>query len=113
MVKKTLLLPLCCLLLATASPAVGQNKSSSKDTGKEAERALHAANVVKELMNTPESNIPSALMERAHAIAVVPNVVKAALGVGGRHGKGVVARRLSNGAWGPPSFIDITGGSIG
>ena len=40
------------------------------------------------------------LLDKAHAIAVVPNIVKAALGVGGRHGKGVVVRRLSDRRWG-------------
>jgi lipid-binding SYLF domain-containing protein len=64
--------------------------SESRDPGKEAERVLASANVLKELVNTPESNIPQELLEKAHAIAVVPNVVKAALGVGGWHGKGVV-----------------------
>jgi len=79
---------------------------------KEAERALSAANVIQEIMNTPES-IPKELLERAHAIAVIPNVVKAAVGVGGSHGKGLVVARTSNKTWGTPAFVDISGGSFG
>ena len=82
------------------------------DTGNQEERAMHAANVVKQLLNTPESNIPDELLEKAHAIAVIPNIVKAAFGVGGTWGKGVVSKRNING-WGTPSFIELGGGSFG
>ena len=88
-------------------------KSESKDVGKEAERALSAANVLLEITKTPESGIPQDLLNHADAIAVVPNVVKAAFGVGGRHGKGVVARRLPNSSWGTPAFMEVSGGSFG
>jgi lipid-binding SYLF domain-containing protein len=91
------------LALALVVPAESAPKekkavstSESRDTSKEAERVIASANILKELMNTPESNIPSELLDKAHAIAVVPNEVKAAFGVGGQHGKGVVTRRLSD-----------------
>jgi lipid-binding SYLF domain-containing protein len=108
------------LALALVVPAENAPKekeavstSESRDPGKEAERVIASANILKELMNTPESNIPSELLDRAHAIAVVPNVVKAAFGVGGQHGKGLVTRRLSDRRWGAPAFIDLSGGSFG
>src|SRR6188474_3539978 len=90
-----------------------EEKSESKDVGKDAERALSAANVLLEITKTPESSIPQDLLNHADAIAVIPNVVKAALGVGGRHGKGIVARRLPNSGWGAPAFIEVSGGSFG
>jgi len=88
-------------------------KSESKDVGKEAERALSAGNVLLEIAKTPEKGVPQDLLNHADAIAVIPNVVKAAFGVGGRHGKGVVARRLPNSSWGAPAFIEVSGGSFG
>lgn len=91
---------------------VGSTKAVKANTGDQAERALHAANVVRQLLNTPESNIPQDLLERGQAIAVIPNLVKAALGVGGMHGKGLVVSRTSSG-WGTPAFIDLSGGSFG
>lgn len=89
-----------------------QVNAVAAETGDQAERAQHAANVIRQLMNTPESNIPDELLEHAHAIAVIPNLVKAAFGIGGVHGKGLVAKRTANG-WGTPSFIDLNGGSFG
>jgi len=111
---------LACLLLASGLCAGGvdekkahETKSESSDIGKEAERALSSANALLEIVKTPETGIPQDLLDHAEAIAVIPNTVKAALGVGGRHGKGVVARRLSNGTWGAPAFIEVSGGSFG
>ncbi|MCI0422986.1 MAG: lipid-binding SYLF domain-containing protein [Acidobacteria bacterium] len=118
---------LCCLLAAVflaSGPgfSAGEEKeekkaqaakSDMKEPEKEAERALSASNVLLEIMKTPETGIPKELMERADAIAVIPNVVKAALGLGGRHGKGIVARRLPNRSWGAPAFIEVSGGSFG
>jgi len=110
--KKTILSPIAILLL-TAFAIADPTKKESSQNGKEAERALSAANVITELMNTPESNIPEELVEHAHAIAVIPNTVKGAFGVGGSFGKGIVARRMANHRWGTPAFIDMSGGSFG
>jgi SH3 domain-containing YSC84-like protein 1 len=103
------------LVAPVKSPANPKETSASesRNTDKESERVLASANVLRELINTKESKIPEELLERAHAIAVVPNIVNAALGVGGRHGKGVVVQRLSDRRWGAPSFIDFNGGSFG
>ena len=111
---------ICGLSIFLSMPGVGmamEKKQSveteSKDVGKDAERALAAANVLLEITKTPEKGIPKELLDHADAIAVMPNVTKAAFGVGGRHGKGVVAQRRADGTWGPPAFIEITGGSLG
>ena len=42
-----------------------------------------------------------------------PDVVKAGLVFGGRHGRGLVSVRTADGTWSNPSFIRITGGSVG
>ena len=42
--------------------------------------------ILNELMQMPEQNIPTWLLERAHAVAVIPAVIKVGLGVGGRRG---------------------------
>jgi lipid-binding SYLF domain-containing protein len=88
-------------------------KSESTDVGKESERALSAANVLLEIVKTPEKGIPQDLLNLADAVAVIPNVIKGAFGVGGQHGKGIVAQRLPNRTWGAPAFIDLSGGSFG
>jgi len=79
----------------------------------EAEEAVEAAEVLTELMNIKEGGIPNELMERAKGIAVIPKVVKVALGIGGSWGDGLMSRRMANGQWSAPVYIDVRGGSFG
>lgn len=76
-------------------------------------RLLTSTQVLSELMRMPEQNIPTWLLERAYAVAVVPSVIKVGLGIGGRRGKGVLALRKDNGSWSNPIFVNLTGGSFG
>src|SRR5262245_57864202 len=112
---------ICSLSLFLLAPGIGRAmedkkhhpETESKDVGKESERALAAANALLDINKVPEKGIPQDLLNRAEAVAVVPNVVKAAFAVGGRHGKGIVTRRLADGSWGTPAFIELSGGSFG
>ena len=76
-------------------------------------RLTTATRVLNELMQMPEQNIPTWLLERAHAVAVIPAVIKVGLGVGGRRGKGVLVVRKESGDWSNPIFVNLTGGSFG
>lgn len=76
-------------------------------------RAQNAVRVVKEIQLIPESAIPEKLLDEAHAIVVVPDTVKAGLLLAGRRGHGVMAVKRSDGTWSNPSFVTLTGGSIG
>jgi lipid-binding SYLF domain-containing protein len=96
-------------LLLWSPSAAAQPTERTED---QAERAARAAEVLSELMKTPDQGIPQELLQNAEAVAVIPHVIKAALGIGGRWGKGLVAIR-NNGIWGPPAYIDLGGGSIG
>jgi SH3 domain-containing YSC84-like protein 1 len=51
-------------------------------------------------------------MSDAKCIAVVPSMIKIAVGFGGNHGKGIATCRTANG-WSAPAPITITGGSFG
>lgn len=72
-----------------------------------------ATKVLNEIMAVPEKGIPTALLQQAEAVAVLPGVIKAAFTLGGRYGEGVISVKGKNGKWGPPSFIRIAGGSVG
>src|SRR5690606_30749557 len=63
----------------------------------EAARARRAVEVLDEIMQMPEQAVPARLLADAHAIAVIPDVVKAGLVVGGRHGKGLISVRTAEG----------------
>ncbi len=76
-------------------------------------RLMTATQVLDELARMPEQNIPSWLLERAYAVAVVPDVIKVGLGIGARRGKGVLVVRNDRGQWSNPVFVNLTGGSFG
>ena len=80
---------------------------------KELKRARTSTAVLKTILNTPDARIPEQLLHDAEAIAVFPDVVKAGLVLGARHGRGLVSVRAPDGSWSNPSYIRITGGSIG
>jgi lipid-binding SYLF domain-containing protein len=80
---------------------------------KELKRAETATTVLQTILKSPDARVPEKLLHEAHAIAVFPDVVKAGLVFGGRHGRGLISVRAADGTWSVPSFIRITGGSIG
>jgi SH3 domain-containing YSC84-like protein 1 len=81
--------------------------------GTEIEKRLEAsANVLDQVMSSQATTIPSQVLAEAECIAVVPSLVNVALGVGGRHGKGVATCRTANG-WSAPGPISISGASVG
>lgn len=80
---------------------------------KEETRAADAARVLGEIMRIPETAIPEKMFDEAHAIAVIPDVVKAGLVIGGRGGKGLISVRTADGTWSNPSYIKLGGGSVG
>jgi SH3 domain-containing YSC84-like protein 1 len=77
-----------------------------------AKRIDASAKVLNEIMATPDKAIPDKVMNDAKCVAVIPSMVKIALGFGGSHGKGVATCRTANG-WSAPAPITITGGSWG
>ena len=80
---------------------------------REEKRVADAADVLDQLSRIPEKAIPPNLLSRAYAIAVVPNVVRAAFGLGARRGKGIIVVRQDDNSWSNPAFITLTGGSVG
>ena len=79
----------------------------------EENRARDALAVLDKIMRIPEQSVPQSMLDNAHAIAIIPGVVKAGFVVGGRFGRGLISVRGANGVWSNPSFITIAGGSFG
>ncbi len=76
-------------------------------------RLERAREVYHELIQSPDREIPQTLQEQCKCVAVFPHVVKAAFGIGGRYGKGVVSCRSDSGPWSPPAPFSLAGGSWG
>src|SRR5690606_25100287 len=77
------------------------------------ERVEAATAVLEDLNRIPEQAIPPNLLNRAYAVAVIPNVIKVGLIVGGSYGKGILVVRQEDGSWSNPAFIELKNASIG
>src|SRR6185312_7521787 len=77
------------------------------------QRAQNAVRVLNEIEQAPDKAIPSDLLKDAKAIAVIPDVLKVGFVFGGRRGEGLISVKSPDGTWSNPSFITMTGGSIG
>jgi lipid-binding SYLF domain-containing protein len=93
------------LSLALAAPAHAGPREDA--------RADNAVRVLNEIQAIPESGIPDKLLDEAEAIVIVPDTIKAGLVLGGRRGHGVLSVRTADGGWSNPSFVKLTGGSVG
>lgn len=105
-----LFIPIFSLMLALGLVYGTQETEASNQA--EIERVEEAIEAIKEIMEIPEEGIPEALLGRAYGVAILPGVIKAAYGIGGQYGKGILMVQEKN-EWSNPSFISITGGSIG
>ena len=104
--KYLLVLAICSLFVGVSWSADDSNKS---DISK---RIDASAKVLDEIMAVKDKAIPDKVMKNAKCIAVIPSMVKIAVGFGGNHGKGVATCRTEHG-WSAPAPITITGGSWG
>src|SRR4029079_8547592 len=78
----------------------------------QAKRLDDAAAVLRELRDIPDQGIPEDVWNKAACVAVVPGLKKAAFGIGGEFGKGVMACR-SGKSWSAPVCIELAKGSAG
>lgn len=87
--------------------------SAAEAATREEKRVGDASDVLEKLLRIPEKTVPPALLSRAYAVAVIPDVVKAAFGLGARRGKGIIVVRQDDNSWSNPAFVTLTGGSVG
>lgn len=116
-------LVLSAVVFTLASLGWAQNDSTNKTSSKTAssddsdqpdvvKRMDKAADVLTEIMGTPDKSIPDKVLGDARCIAIIPSMIKIAVGFGGNHGKGVATCRTNKG-WSAPAPVTITGGSWG
>jgi SH3 domain-containing YSC84-like protein 1 len=102
-------LMLCAVVLLMATPVFAANDEHETDRVKE------AGSVLKEILNVPD-DIPQDLLNKAECVVILPSVKKAAFGVGGSYGRGVMVCRGGahfTGRWGAPAMFALEGLSIG
>jgi lipid-binding SYLF domain-containing protein len=101
------------LALALSSLVLAASLQTAFAGTREDERARNAVRVLTDIQGIPENAIPDKLLDEAKAIVIVPDTIKAGLVIGGRRGHGVMAVKSPDGTWSNPSFVTLTGGSIG
>ena len=106
--RHSLRLPLAAAALSLALAAAPAVAGPEEDA-----RAHNAVRVLTDIQAIPESAIPEKLFDEGRAIVVVPDTIKAGLVIGGRRGHGLMSVKNADGTWSNPSFVKLTGGSIG
>jgi lipid-binding SYLF domain-containing protein len=102
------------LFFLTLFFALGVNTFAQKSELQKAEERVNSASeVMREVMRIDDKAIPKEILKNAWAVVVFPGVLKGAFIIGGQGGKGVVVRKLADGTWSAPAFLNITGASIG
>ncbi len=99
------------LLLASLALALGNagaHAASATDR-----RLEDSRRVFESFSYLTEQSIPTWLLERAYGVVVVPRVIKGALIIGGRGGRGVMAVRNPDGSWSYPVFVTLAGANVG
>lgn len=104
-----LVLSVSSIFVTWAAAQTDSDKSNQSDIDK---RIDNSARVLDEIMKTPDKAIPDKVMSGAKCLAVIPSMVRIAVGFGGSHGKGIATCRTEHG-WSAPAPITITGGSWG
>jgi lipid-binding SYLF domain-containing protein len=94
-------------LAAALAPAVFAATEADK-------RLDAAADLLTDMMNASDKGVPQDLLNKSQCVILVPGLKKAALGFGGKFGRGFVACRHSSGTgWTAPAAIRVEGGSVG
>jgi SH3 domain-containing YSC84-like protein 1 len=100
------------LLIFSTILLVAAPLALASDREDDVARTQKAAQVFKEIMDTPDQSIPHDLLGSAKCIAIIPGDKKFAFIFGGSYGRGVVTCRTAHG-WSAPMFVAIDGGSVG
>ena len=107
--KNAITFALCAAVATVGTARAETPREKAEGPGS---KLADATAVYRELITATDKAIPKELLDHAKCIAVLPGVIKAAIGFGGRHGSGVMSCRTETG-WSTPAFVSISGGSWG
>jgi len=100
------------ILAMTSYGSSAQSRQKREDLPDIVKRTQSAAEVFEQIMGAPDKGLPSEILEDAKCVAITPSMFRAAIGFGGRYGRGVASCRTSTG-WSAPAPYLMTGGSWG
>jgi len=76
-------------------------------------RLVEAAEVLQEVMDTPDKGIPQDLLDKAQCAVIVPGLKKGAFLIGAKYGRGFMLCRTGGVGWSAPGSVRVEGGSFG
>jgi lipid-binding SYLF domain-containing protein len=100
------------LMLAAVLALVVSMQAQEAPNSEEAARIRESITVLNEVMATSDTSIPTSIASKAEGIAIFPGTLKGGFIFGGMRGRGILSAR-SEGSWSPPTFVTLTGGSVG
>ena len=101
------------IALLTVALTLTFGSAAALADAKTEQRLDESRRVFESFANLSEQAIPVWLLERSYGIVVVPKLIKGALGIGGRGGRGVMAVRNPDGTWSNPVFVTLAGVNFG
>lgn len=112
-VRKLMLATALVALVTSAGFWVSKSAARTAVDNDTANRLNAAADVMSEIMATPDKGIPQDLLDKAACAVIVPNVKKGAFIIGAKYGRGFIVCRRANGGWSAPAGVRVEGGSVG
>jgi lipid-binding SYLF domain-containing protein len=100
------------ILIVAALCAIMPAMLRASDRDEDIARTQRAADVFREVVDTPDRGIPDHLLKSSKCIAIIPGDKKFAFVFGGNYGRGVASCRTEHG-WSAPIFLAVEGGSVG
>ena len=94
------------IILSTGLNAFAEEKAHER-------RIRMSAELIQKMTDQDDSGSMADVIKSGKGVAIFPAVTKAGLVIGGQVGEGLVLLRNPNGTWSGPSFMGLSGASIG
>ena len=101
------------LLAVFVAAGVATTLWAADQNQEETQRLKASADVLQEIMGTPDKGIPTDLFHKAQCVIVIPSMKKAGFVFSGKYGRGYASCRTEAGAWSAPAAMRIEGGGFG
>jgi len=113
-VRKLIAAAALLALVASAGSWVSKSAARTKSDNDTTKRLDTAADVMSEIMASPDKGIPQDLLDKSICAVIVPKVKKGAFVFGAKYGRGFIVCRKQNGrGWSAPAGVKVEGGSFG
>lgn len=113
--SRTLFFVLANVLLLAGCTSTGSTKEPQTRPIDTAAKVQAVIGVLDAQMAAPaEKRVAQGLLDNAQCLVVVPDMFQGGLGIGFKHGNGmIVCRHEDDGTWGAPAFVRLSGASVG